>query len=379
MEIVIVLATYNDTRREFLLGAAEALSQAGVSFEFNLWQYQYGELTESNLAAMTKRGVAGLIVDLKALLANHGTIEASSIPTVVFGAKPSEMSFRKGISFVANDGVAIGKRAADYLFSLGNFRDFVFFAGNSRHEEWSKRRGDGFITAMKHHRREVRTFDHRGSPLAFLTSLAKPAAIFADCDPTAAEVIALCRNAGFTIPEQIAVLGVDNNDLLCNFSRPEITSLHPLHHRCGGIAAQELMKYIQSRDRVPVGRQIYNDEIEIVTRESTAPIKPAAKILSDALNFMQENASRKITAEDVAAHLGISRRLLFLRFKEFGNETVAQAIRRIRLENLNRHLAVSTGTFAKTAKACGYANPDYLKRMLKVPGADLIDTVRLIK
>ena len=98
-------------------------------------------------------------------------------------------------------------------------------------------------------------------------------------------------------------------------------------------------------------------------RESTAAVVPAAHLIARACEFIGRNATRGITPSDVAAYLGISRRLLDLRFGQLSEASVARTIRAAKLKAVKRELRTSRKTLSALAKDCGFANANYLKRL----------------
>ena len=103
----------------------------------------------------------------------------------------------------------------------------------------------------------------------------------------------------------------------------------------------------------------------IVRRESTAETSPAGKLVQKALAYIQRNALRGISVDDVARHLKASRRLVDLRFRELQNTTIGESIIRIRLDEVKRLLQMTNMPIDQIAARCGYENPNYLKNLFR--------------
>ena len=108
-----------------------------------------------------------------------------------------------------------------------------------------------------------------------------------------------------------------------------------------------------------------NPGAHVIRRDSCAPLAPGLALAERALRFIRENASRKLTVRDVVRYLGVSRRLADLRFREFKNQTILDAITEARLDEVKRLLAASDERIGQIAFKCGFSNPNYLKILFK--------------
>ena len=103
--------------------------------------------------------------------------------------------------------------------------------------------------------------------------------------------------------------------------------------------------------------------MKVVTRESTAPLAPSALLVERARDFIRRNATHGITPGDIAGHLGVSRRLLDLRFSELSDETVSDAIRNAKLEAVKRLLLSTNAPIAAISRDCGFPNANHLRNI----------------
>jgi len=301
---------------------------------------------------------------------------SSPIPLVVIGTREKWLGRRmRSLAFVRNDDAAIGRFGADFLKSLGAFRSFGFVPTNTPYY-CSILRSEGFHAALKKGRSsaDVRQYraggieDGTDSDIAalgkWLANLPKPSAVMAVHDLRATHVLEAANLMKIKVPEQMAVIGVDNDELLCDFTSPQLTSIYPDHVKEGELAAATL-KTLLMKNELRHTRTFRSNAKSIVERESTRNISPATHIAETAMSFIQRNALKGIGAADVAKYLRVSRRLCDLRFKACHGETVLEAILRIRFTELKRRLSSSGASIGKITAACGFKCESHAKRMFK--------------
>lgn len=289
----------------------------------------------------------------------------SNIPIVAIGMKGSWLKERRSqITFVRNDDERIGRIAAEYLLSLGRFRSFGFIPSVKR-SYWSLFREKGFRTTLRTHQLKPFIFRESTQPLGeWLESLPKPTAIMTACDELAFKVILQCTTSGIAIPKQLAVIGVDNDELLCDYSAPPLTSVLPDHITEGSIAAKELSRLLKARTPVKA-KEVLCRKATLIQRESTKPTTPSAHIINEALRFIKNNASRNISVKEVVSHLGISRRLLEQRLKEANETSLVRAIQNVRLNRVARQLEISEASIGSIASANSFENIQHLANIFK--------------
>ena len=296
-------------------------------------------------------------------------LERSRIPLVVIGMKGEWLPKRtRQLTFVRNDDEDIGRFAASNLHSLGNFRSFGFVPGTER-TYWSLLREKGFRSHLRTKGISASVFPSSGnmtksvrpflSLSAWLRDLPKPAAVMAAFDERAVEVLDACSEAKILVPQQVAVIGVDNDELLCDFSDPPLSSVFPDHVREGALAAAELSRMLRTRKPTAVTTVLCRGK-RIICRESTAPVAPITHLVDEALRYIRRNATTTLRVDDVARHLGVSRRLADLRFKESGEPSLARVISNTRLDEVAKRLKESETPIGKIASACSFENLQHL-------------------
>jgi LacI family transcriptional regulator len=261
---------------------------------------------------------------------------------------------------------------AHYLLSIGRHRTYGFVPTVSR-QYWSQARLDGFSSTLRENGIEpvvFRTDAPAGTKAdldglqAWLKCLPKPAAVMAAWDTRATQVVEMANEAKIAIPSQLAVIGVDNDELLDESTVPPLTSIRPDHEKLGFVAARELERLMNGRSAKPYVAFLSRPK-ELVERESAIATAPAAYLLERANRFIAKNATKGISARDVADYLGVSRRLADLRFQQFNGETINETIIRHRLDAVKKMLATTNRPIKTVSIACGYTGLAYLKTLFK--------------
>ena len=177
--------------------------------------------------------------------------------------------------------------------------------------------------------------------------------MLAASDLVAADVLHACETANLAIPDDVAVLGVDNDIGLCNRLVPRLSSIEPDFEEEGFravIALENLFGNKIEIDDKPLA------DVRLVERESTKPLPPATRLVDRALAFINGNYRTPITPGDVARQLGVSRRLIDLRFRQLQHETLLSTINKCRLEALCKMLREESGSLHDLIAACGFGS-----------------------
>ena len=325
--------------------------------------------------AAIARKVDGIILNGVVFPEITSLLKRSEIPFVAFGARVPELGRRTtSISFIRNNDYKIGESGADYLSSLGAFRSYIYIPTNQPSYA-SEQRLAGFTSRMAAKGIEVQLFPINPERLdggyeeiqalsKWLKTLPRPIAAMAAFDQRAATLLEAAQASGIAVPSQMAVLGVDNDDLVCEFTNPTLTSIEPDHTHNGELAAAELDQMMggPARHIVHIRK---TTKRHIVERQSTAAISPAARLLQRGLAYIKKNVTSGITTENVVKHLGVSRRLADLRFNEFDGRSIHEVIVDTRLEELKRLLADSDIPIARITAACGFSSDNYAKNLFR--------------
>ena len=361
--ILVLLWSTAASGRDFLYGLSNYL-KSRPSWNIRLMPTAE-ELSPDIVRSIRSGAFDGIVTDENTLAANPVLRVRKETALVVFGTRPAEEE-DKNVTYIQNDDRMIGRLGARHFLGLGNFRSFGFVPTVVPHV-WSRDRAEGFVEELAKTGQTAEVFDkssrHR-SLTAWLRHLPKPCAIMAAWDNRAIEVVETARKAGFDIPRQVAILGVDNDELICGFTSPSISSVHPPHEE-NGFAAGKALNRLFAKAHGKKKPIIFCSGAKIVQRESTAPLTPASHLILSALEFIQKNAARDIRVDDVVRHLKVSRRLADLRFREFQGESILETITRIRLDEVAKRLLTTQLPASAIAKSCGFDDISYLGKLFR--------------
>ena len=272
------------------------------------------------------------------------------------------------------DNAAIGRAAAD-LFIKRGLRHLAFVATVSQFVSGSRphtERMDEFCRAAQAENATCDVFldsmdaqtDNISQLADWLENLPMPCGVMAYNDSRAQTVIDACRMAHLKIPDQIQVIGVDNEVEICENTFPTLTSILPDFEGSGYLAAQlldgMLTKGMPSTDIV----RKYGVK-SVVERASTQDLRGGGRLVTQACEFMRLHAGEKISVDDVAKTLHVSRRALELRFREIRGEGVAEFLRQRRLERVCQLLSETHRSISDISYDSGFDSPTHLKALFK--------------
>jgi LacI family transcriptional regulator len=300
-------------------------------------------------------GIIGHTADQK--LANLST--DLNIPAVICGIRtPASSTCR-----IDTDSVAIGDMAASYFLGRG-FRQFAFCGLDDMY--WSRDRCDAFakrlaqsgfdLSIYKQNKTVARKRKDGPQVMAeWLKSLPKPLALMTCNDDRSKDVLAACRIAGIQVPDEVAVLGVDNDDLTCAVSYPELSSIALDTEKAGYEAAQLLEKLMTDGTVDKAHTTVYVAPKYVVTRQSTDVMAIQDRCVATAVGFILEHRNERIQVNDVAEATGVSRRMLQQKFSTVLGRSVHEEIRHIRIEQMARMLVDTDLSVSQIANLLGYS------------------------
>jgi LacI family transcriptional regulator len=245
------------------------------------------------------------------------------------------------------DNYAVGVMAAEHLLQQ-RFLSFGFYG--MRNLTYSNGRMRGFRERLEMNgvKPAVLTlsssFSIRGNAWAkqhlqlaeWLTGLEKPCAVFAASDARARQVINACEHLGLRVPEQLAVIGVDDQQVICEHVHPTITSI-ARNNVLEGYAASGILDSMMTEGRV-ARRERLIAPLRVVPRESTATIGVADKRLREAIIYFQQHISDSLTVEELCGQVGVSRRWLEYSFRSALQAGPHEFMQRERLNHARRLL-----------------------------------------
>ena len=339
------------------------------------WDVRFIRSAQEFTAARVKTAIAdgydGFIVSVPDAERAAEPLADTDIPTIVMDIhSPALSARRKNIVFIRNSPEEIGRSAANHLLSIGRCKSYAFVHHQSV-MQWSVDRFKSYRDTLREHGFEC----HELKSPEGIEKLERPVGVFAANDDRGYDVIEFCRANHLRVPEDIAVIGINNDTLVCENCHPRLSSIEPDFEQEGYLAAENLARMMSARSSATsttlqpcnpaTSATLFVGVKQVVRRESTAELSLSGKLVQRALVYIRRNALKGISVTDVAAHLHVSRRLADLRFRELQGTTIGETIITERLAEVKRLLRETKDPIDAIAIRCGYENPNYLKNLFK--------------
>jgi len=197
----------------------------------------------------------------------------------------------------------------------------------------------------------------------WLKALPKPVALMCCNDDRALQVIEACKLAELYVPDQVAVLGVDNDVLICDLADPPISSI-ALNTEVAGHDAARLLDQLMSGEEM-AGQEVRVRPTHIVTRMSTDMLAVTDREVAAAVRFIRRNPSRMMQVNDVVDATNVSRRVLEKRFKAILRRSVYQEIRRVRVNYIVGLLVGTDMSITEIAVKSGFDGVEHISRYFR--------------
>jgi LacI family transcriptional regulator len=265
-----------------------------------------------------------------------------------------------------------GEMGAEYFLKKG-FKNFAFYG--FKNIVWSRERSEGFENHLNAQGYDVHHFDQDKAPTRelwyykpsalsqWLQSLPKPVAIMACDDERGQHITEACKHTNIQIPEEIAVLGVDNDVLTCNLSDPPLSSIN-LDIQKGGYEAARMMDImIQTKEQL--NQNIIVLPTQVITRQSTDIASTNDKYIAKALKFIHQHIDSSINVADVIKQVPLSRRGLEKRFKDTTGIGVYKYIYNLQIQKFAERLLETDKSIFEIALESGFSNSKNISRQFK--------------
>ena len=294
----------------------------------------------------------------------------TTTPTVFTCARPFEGMTAPFVELDMDD-TAIGQAAADALLRT-HVKSFGFL-GLRQPMPWAKTRLDRFRRTVQKAGFKVFAFTplrgdsvdvaaERSALADWLRSLKKPCGIFAVNDRRAKFLLETCRACDIPVPEQIKVIGVDNDEIVCECARPTLTSVAPDFTKAGFAAAAALDRLMDGRK---TARHLTVSVRGTVERLSASDLSGSSSRVSRALELIRQKAVVGITVPMVAQAVGCSTRLLEKDFKKTTGRSIIDELNRIRLAKVQELLRNTSLDETAIATASGFGSCAYLRNLFR--------------
>ncbi|BDS07948.1 XylR family transcriptional regulator [Oceaniferula spumae] len=320
------------------------------------------------------RDIAGVIArGLKPELQSF--LQQSGIPLVAIRGVETSDDDRSNGPHVDDEAIG-GKAGGEFQYLNLGYWGFVHWQGVA----WSEARRQSFQayadsqgaknSTLSLSQDERHCWDGVMKILDWLKGLSKPCGVLACNDEAGLDVLHACQLAGFSVPEQVAVIGVDNDRLLCESTVPPLSSIDLHAADVGKAAARQLRDLLGGDD----GKEIHISQASMVVRESSHEIDRYLLTYQKAMDVISAKAVGGTSVAEVAGDCGVSRRGLERAFEKYSNESPAGVIRQQRLSAIIHLLKSQPVSLEHLAQQTGFSDSaglsNFIKRMTgKAPGA----------
>jgi LacI family transcriptional regulator len=280
--------------------------------------------------------------------------------------------------YIGMDNPVIGERVARHFLDRG-FRRFACYLDTS--EFFFRQRCESFIKTLKEQGMQCSVFEanaaglrwdqHQRQLAEWLTSLEKPCGLFATNDQLGFWALDAARRAGISVPEQLAVIGAENDKTLCETAWPPLSSVQLRGQTVGFTAARFLDEWLKNNVMPPM--ETYLPPGDIVLRQSSDIVAVEDERIAKALRYIRQRAAEGIGVDDVAREVALSRSALERRMKTMIGRSPGEELIRIRFSQVERLLAQTDLTLNAIAERAGFKHPQYMaeafhKRVGITPG-----------
>jgi len=275
------------------------------------------------------------------------------------------------LAWVETDDLATARLAADHLLERG-FKHFTFAGDN--HHNWSRWREQHFTSLIQEAGCDCSVY--HGSPIdkrdsevlleeigTWIAGLPKPLGVMAAYDLYGQQVLNACRRRAIQVPDEVAVIGVDNDEIFCNLSDPPMSSVIPNTHRTGYEAAALLDRMMAGESVRGEGRLF--EPLGVATRQSTDVLAIEDRNLVQAIRYIRQHACEGISVKAVLNAMPQSRRMLEVRFKKTIGRTPHEEIVRVQLNQVKMLLVESDLSLEQIAGRTGFSHVEYLSAVFR--------------
>jgi LacI family transcriptional regulator, galactose operon repressor len=368
--VALLIETSRSYGRDLLVGIAQYVRSHGPwSIEF-----QEGDTTERSPDWFKNWDGDGIIARVKTHEVAK-TVLKKNLPTIDLYCELSHLQ----MATLRSDETLVGRLAAQHLLERG-FQHFAFSGFNS--VEWSNRRGNGFRQSIAEAGFSCQTFENP-RPTCSMTSiefeehglkyenqlaywiagLPKPIGIMACNDVRARQILKACRDLDMAVPDEVAVVGVDKDEVLCELSDQPISSII-LNTKRIGFEAAALLDQMMKGAKCPK-ETVLVEPLGIATRRSTDTLAVEDSNLAKALLFIRDHACEQISVDTVATFAGLSRSVLQRKFRAAFQKTVHDAIVGSRLKRACELLTRTDIPLIDVAEKSGFKHCEYMAAVFK--------------
>lgn len=365
-KLLVLIDSSTEFSRRFLSGLIRYANENGSWTFYRLPAYYKTLYGESGIVERIKEW------SIDAVIAQWehedvSFLEQLDVPVFLQGYKDTSGEFSK----ISGDYIGAGVMAA-HFFIKRRFKNFAFY-GN-RDFYWSKARAEGYRREVERvggnyfyfeseQLNDMQWSDSHIELDDWLQSLPKPVALFACDDSFALQVSEMCKVNNIDIPGDLSLLGVDNDELICNLSFPSISSIVTDDENGGYQTGRMLHNLIARKENIPFNITI--EPIHIELRQSTEGYNISDKYLTEIIRYIEENIVSNLSIEELTSIVPLSRRSLEKKFKDAMGNSIYQFILDKKIEYITDELLNTDKSLLEIAIEVGFNDVRNAYRIFK--------------
>lgn len=301
-------------------------------------------------------------------------LQHTLIPTIAVGSSYKQVDFYPHFPYVATDNAALVEMALSHLQEKG-LSQFAFYGLQvNTHKHWSIERRDAFVELMEKNHYPIYLYEgvqvhaqnwleEQQKLIVWLKSLPSHTGIIAVTDARARHLLQACEYSKIAVPEELCVIGIDNEELIQYLSRVSLSSVEQGAREIGYQAAKLLHRLLNGQ-KAP-STPILIPPITVHTRNSTDYRSLSDPLVIQAMHYIRHQACHGIKVEQVLDHLEISRSNLEQRFKNEMDRTIHQVIHEEKIARAKNLLEQTDISIQEIADICGYPSVQYFYSVFK--------------
>ena len=301
-------------------------------------------------------------------------LQHTLIPTIAVGSSYKQVDFYPHFPYVATDNAALVEMALSHLQEKG-LSQFAFYGLQvNTHKHWSIERRDAFVELMEKNHYPIYLYEgvqvhaqnwleEQQKLIVWLKSLPSHTGIIAVTDARARHLLQACEYSKIAVPEELCVIGIDNEELIQYLSRVSLSTVEQGAREIGYQAAKLLHKLLNGQ-KAP-STPILIPPITVHTRNSTDYRSLSDPLVIQAMHYIRHRACHGIKVEQVLDHLEISRSNLEQRFKNEMDRTIHQVIHEEKIARAKNLLEQTDISIQEIADICGYPSVQYFYSVFK--------------
>ena len=338
-------------------------------------QYQTGsKISKSEvkiLSQLKEFNADGIIANNINIKEQFDHILNMGVPMVIIGDYFPKEQYSRCIR-IRSDPDAIGKLTAEHFLDRG-YKNYAFCGYDFIN--WSNSRGKSFGKMVADNGFQTHYYVQPKSPskrrweneqyimAKWLQSLPKPVGVMASNDDRAQQVIEACKIENLHVPEQVSVLGVDDDEFVCDLTGPPLSSVFLNNEKAGFEASRLLQKMMGDKDFPK--QEIIVTPTHIVTRQSTDILAIDDPHVAMAIRYIRQHSKELIQVSDVVNVVSLGRRTLEQRFNKTIGRSIFNEITRCRIDKISQALIESNKSISEVVLDFGYSSEEHISRYFK--------------